>query len=248
MAFGRRFRACQDILPGSYRRFRAILNLVPKTKNLHWKPCPILFLISLLLGSFFFFSNRSSAIIYDKVVEVVDGDTFFIQNRQPIRLYGVNTPELGNYYSEESKNELTKMLLGKEVRLTGLQADHYGRVVADVYLKDGTYINLHMVKNGFVAYIRAYDQNITQMKAAGDYTRQNKLGVFSSACFQTEPENPKCKIKGNLDEKNPDRKFYLRPSCTYYDSVVVERYLSEQWFRSEQEAIQAGFLKFPNCK
>ncbi|KKS32065.1 MAG: Nuclease (SNase domain protein) [Candidatus Collierbacteria bacterium GW2011_GWA1_42_60] len=79
---------------------------------------PHSFLISLLLGSFFFFSNRSSAIIYDKVVEVVDGDTFFIQNRQPIRLYGVNTPELGNCYSEESKNELTKMLLGKEVRLS----------------------------------------------------------------------------------------------------------------------------------
>ena len=219
-----------------------------KTKNPHWKLYLILLLIFVLLGSFYFYSNRSSAITYDKVVEVVDGDTFFIQNRQPVRLYGVNAPELGNCYSEESKSELTNIFLGKEVRLTGLQADHYGRVVADVYLKDGTYINLHMVKNGFVAYIRAYDQNITQMKKAGEYARQNKLGVFSPACTQTEPENPKCKIKGNLDEKNSDRKFYLKPSCAYYDSVVVEKYLGEQWFCSEQEAIQAGFTKSPNCK
>ncbi len=137
-----------------------------KVKNLRWNQYLILLLTFLLLGSFFLFSNRSSTIIYDKVVEVVDGDTFFIQNRQPIRLYGINAPEIGNCFSEESKNELTKMILGKEVRLTGLQADNYGRVVADVYLKDGTYINLHMVKYGFVAYIRAYDQNIAQMKEA----------------------------------------------------------------------------------
>lgn len=219
-----------------------------KVKNLRWNQYLILLLTFLLLGSFFLFSNRSSTIIYDKVVEVVDGDTFFTQNRQPIRLYGVNAPELGNCYSEESKNELTKIILGKEVRLTGLQADHYGRVVADVYLKDGTYVNLHMVKNGFTAYIRAYDQNIAKMKEVGEYARQNKLGVFSPACFQTEPENPKCKIKGNLDDKSPDRKFYLKPSCAYYDSVVVEKYLGEQWFCTEQEAVQAGFAKSPNCK
>ena len=105
-----------------------------------------------------------------------------------------------------------------------------------------------MVKDGYTAYIRAYDQNIVKMKEAGDYARQNKLGIFSTSCFQTEPENPKCKIKGNLDEKNPDLKFYLKPSCAYYDSVVVEKYLGEQWFCSEEEAIRAGFTKSPNCK
>lgn len=182
------------------------------------------------------------------MVEVVDGDTFFIQNRQPIRLYGVNAPELGNCYSEESRAELTKIILGKEVRLTGLQADHYGRVVADVFLKDGTYINLHMVKNGYAAYIRAYAKNLEEMKDAGNFARENKIGIFSEACFQKEPENPKCKIKGTLDEKSSDRKFYLKPSCAYYDSVVVEKYLGEQWFCTEQEAIQAGFTKSPNCK
>lgn len=85
------------------------------------------------LISVIFVLQRSSSVNYDKVVEVVDGDTFFIQNRQPIRLYGINAPELGNCYGEESKAELTKILLGKEVRLTGLQSDHYGRVVAGVY-------------------------------------------------------------------------------------------------------------------
>ncbi|OGD81595.1 hypothetical protein A2572_04420 [Candidatus Collierbacteria bacterium RIFOXYD1_FULL_40_9] len=208
----------------------------------------VLSAVVLSLASTYFFFSIKSPIVYDKVVEVVDGDTFFIQNRQPIRLYGVNAPELGNCYSEESKKELTKMILGKEVRLTGLQADRYGRVVADVHLKDGTYINLHMVKGGYTAYIRAYDQNIENMKEAGGISRQNKIGIFSTTCFQKEPENPKCKIKGTLDEKSPDRKYYLKPSCAYYDSVVVEKYLGEQWFCSEQDAIQAGFTKSPNCK
>ncbi len=224
---------------------------MPKSQNLHWKSFPLyLFIFTSLisLSVSFYLYKQSSSVIYDKVVEVVDGDTFFIQNRQPIRLYGVNAPEIGNCYSEESKNKLTKMILGKEVRLTGLQTDHYGRVVADVYLKDGTYINLHTVKGGFTAYVRAYDQNIEKMKEAGGIARQNKIGMFSPDCYQKEPENPKCKIKGTLDEKSPDRKFYLKPSCAYYDSVVVEKYLGEQWFCSEDEAIQAGFAKSPNCK
>ena len=175
-----------------------------KAKNLHWKSfllCSVAIIPSLFL---FFFYQRSSSVVYDKVVEVVDGDTFFIQNRQPIRLYGVNAPELGNCYSEESKAELTKMILGKEIRLTGLQVDHYGRVVADVYLKDETYINLHMVRGGYAVYVRAYDQNIEKMKETGGVARQNKIGIFSPNCYQKEPENPKCKIKGSLDEKSPD--------------------------------------------
>lgn len=219
-----------------------------KAKNLHWNSKIVLSVVVLSIASLYFLINIKSPIVYDKVVEVVDGDTFFIQNRQPIRLYGVNAPEIGNCYSEESKNELTKMILGKEVRLTGLQADRYGRVVADVYLKDGRYINLHMVKGGYAVYVRAYDQNIEKMKEVGGIARQNKIGIFSSDCYQKEPENPKCKIKGTLDEKSPDRKYYLKPSCAYYDSVVVEKYLGEQWFCSEQEAIQAGFIKSPNCK
>ncbi|KKS32070.1 MAG: SNase-like protein nuclease [Candidatus Collierbacteria bacterium GW2011_GWA1_42_60] len=219
-----------------------------KAISLHWKSFLLCIVVIIPSAILFWFYQQNSSVVYDKVVEVVDGDTFFIQNRQPIRLYGVNAPELGNCYSEESKNELTKLILGKEVRLTGLQADHYGRVVADVFLKDGTYINLHMVNGGFAVYIRAYDQNIEKMKEMGGIARQNKIGIFSTNCYQKEPENPKCKIKGTLDEKSLDRKFYLKPSCAYYDSVVVEKYLGEQWFCTEAEAIQAGFTKSPNCK
>lgn len=218
-----------------------------KDKNLHWKSF-LIFIVAIIPSVIlFWFYSQESSVVYDKVVEVVDGDTFFIQNRQPIRLYGVNAPEMGNCFSEESKAELTKMILGKEVRLTGLQTDHYGRVVADVFLKDGTHINLHMVKGGFAIYIRAYDQNIERIKEAGGAARQNKIGIFSNDCYQKDPEDPKCKIKGTLDEKSPDRKLYLKPSCAYYDSVVVEKYLGEQWFCSEEEAIQAGFTKSPNC-
>jgi len=220
---------------------------VPKAKNLRWKSLLVYFLILIPLTVFFYFYKRDR-FVYDKVVQVVDGDTFFIQNRQPIRLYGINAPELGNCYSEAAKAELTKLVLGKEVKLTGLRADHYGRIVADAYLKDGTYVNLHLVKDGFAVYVRAYDDNIIQMKEAGSIARQNKIGIFNPSCYQREPENPKCKIKGTLDEKSPDRKYYLKPSCAYYNSVVVEKYLGEQWFCTEKDAVQAGFSKSPNCK
>lgn len=97
-----------------------------------------------------------------RVVKVVDGDTFWAEtkagNKIKIRLIGIDAPELHNtrskpkgYFASESTGYLAKLIGGKEVRLEYDVAplDRYGRTLAYVYLKDGTFVNADLVRNGY---------------------------------------------------------------------------------------------------
>ena len=63
----------------------------------------------------------------DLVTEVIDGDSFKIANKQTIRLASLDAPENGLCYSQESKEALTKLILGKRVLLKDEKTDRYGR-------------------------------------------------------------------------------------------------------------------------
>jgi micrococcal nuclease len=80
---------------------------------------------------------------------VVDGDTIILSNGEKVRLIGVDTPETVRpntpveYYGKEASAFTKKMVEGKPVRLEydWQQRDKYGRLLAYVYLMDGTFIN-----------------------------------------------------------------------------------------------------------
>jgi endonuclease YncB( thermonuclease family) len=184
--------------------------------------------------------------IGEDVLEVVDGDTFFIKaNHQPIRLYGVNAPELGFCLGDESRRALSNLILRKKVFLRNPFADGSGRVMALVYA-DGKLVNEIMVRAGLVDYRQGGPES-TALKVANDYARENKIGIFSEKCYQTVPPNPKCSIKGNDDEYKK-QKVYFTQSCGFYTLVDVQLYRGDAWFCTEAEAIKAGFTKAQSCK
>jgi micrococcal nuclease len=92
----------------------------------------------------------------------VDGDTFWVDDGSEkgikVRLIGVDAPETRRtnkkeigYFASESKKFLTDKLTGQEVRLVSDvgKFDHYNRLLAYVYLKDGSFINAELVKWGY---------------------------------------------------------------------------------------------------
>ncbi len=106
--------------------------------------------------------HRDLAHEYYLVSRIVDGDTFWIDDGsdrgQKVRLIGVDAPETRNsarktigYYGTESKNYLAKLLTDAEVRLEYDvdRKDRYGRTLAYVYLRDGTFVNAELVKQGY---------------------------------------------------------------------------------------------------
>lgn len=185
-------------------------------------------------------------LIGERVVQVVDGDTFFIANRQAIRLFGLDAPELGNCLADKAKTELSKLIYHKRIFLREPLADKTGRVMALVYV-DGKLVNEILVREGLAEYLRQGESETPALKAANDYARSQHLGIFSSLCSQTQPPDPKCDIKGNYDAHQA-KNIYFLPNCANYVQVEIKKYQGDRWFCTEKEAVSAGFTKSPTCR
>lgn len=120
------------------------------------------------------------------VTKVVDGDTFWGQDANKIdykiRLIGIDAPEsrkTGNkpigYYGKEASDYLKNLLNGKTVKLEydKGKTDRYGRVLAYVYLADGTFVNNLLAKEGYA--------NAIYYKPNGKYTQ-----LLSKSCEEAK--------------------------------------------------------------
>jgi micrococcal nuclease len=183
---------------------------------------------------------------YEQVYKIADGDTFILNsNKQAVRLYGIDAPEPNNCYGPESTARLTQLLKKGKVQLKEPVVDHFGRIVALVYV-DGVLLNDILIREGFAAYMSEPGSAKELMLSAHNYAESNQLGIYSSACTDTVPPNPKCNIKGNHDlDRNAD--VYLTPDCPYYSLVTIRRFEGDRWFCSVGEARKAGFTVSPAC-
>ena len=95
-----------------------------------------------------------------KVQRVVDGDTFVatVRNRRErVRVIGVDTPESvdpnrpDEPYGKEASDFAKHYLDGETVRLAGdaEPRDRYGRLLAYVWLRDGTFWNALLAAEGY---------------------------------------------------------------------------------------------------
>jgi micrococcal nuclease len=116
------------------------------------------FLIFLLLTTLIWVGCSTDDPTLHTVTKVIDGDTFWIDKKEKVRLIGVDAPESRNtgrkkvgYYGKEAKAFLKSYLLGKKVRLKYdvTRTDRYQRTLAYVYLEDGTFLNAELVKQGY---------------------------------------------------------------------------------------------------
>lgn len=108
---------------------------------------------------------------YVYVAKVVDGDTFWVHNgveALKVRLIGIDAPETRNAgrkkknpFGAASKAYLMALTLHQWVRLEfDVQLnDRYGRRLAYVYLEDGTFLNAHLVQEGY-AVVSTHPPNV----------------------------------------------------------------------------------------
>lgn len=123
-----------------------------------------------------------------KVTNVFDGDTIEIEGGQKVRYIGVDTPEIypaRECFSQEARNENSRMVAGKTVRLQKdiSDLDKYGRLLRFVYVDD-VFVNKELVKNGF-----AIKQSVpSDLKNSEDFNllqenaKSLKLGLWGK-CF-----------------------------------------------------------------
>ncbi len=138
------------------------------------------------------------------VSKAIDGDTLRLSNGENVRLIGIDTPE-SRYNSKlardsqrsrkdmdtilkmgRSASAFTKSLVeGKRVKLLFdvQKHDKYGRLLAYVYLEDGTFVNGKIVEEGYAQVMTIapnvkYSQTFLKLEREA---RQKGNGLWKSA-------------------------------------------------------------------
>ena len=117
---------------------------------------------------------------------VVDGDTFQLSDdKTRARLWGIDAPEKGQAYADESRARLKELCEGKAVRLEIKDTDPYGRKVAIVWLGKKN-INLQMVKEGLAWHYAYFAPDAKDLAAAEKAARKARKGLWQDK----NPVNP----------------------------------------------------------
>lgn len=143
----------------------------------------------LLLFLFISFASYAQDRTDCTVTNVVDGDTFDCETSsgvKRIRLIGMNTPEKNtdegkkaSIYTASLLNIDSKVDLELDVREYG----PYKRLLAYVYLQDGTMLNELLVREGY-AQVATYPPNVKYVEAfkkAQEHARMNKKGLWEES-------------------------------------------------------------------
>jgi micrococcal nuclease len=123
----------------------------------------------------------------DRVLEVVDGDTFKTAAGISVRLLGINAPEINDPGGDVAKHVLTWMILGKDVRMQKdiTDRDDYGRLLRYVFVDDVN-VNAEMVRLGY-AELRFYPPDtmyIQEMRELEKTAIRNRNGLWAFPVFQ----------------------------------------------------------------
>lgn len=183
---------------------------------------------------------------WETVTAVIDGDTIRVGegwHRTTVRLIGVDTPEVahggrpGETFGPEATGFTRRALLGKRVRLDvplRERIDAYGRLLAYVFLEDGTLFNRELVRQGYArAYTRfpfAYRDEFRRIEGEA---RTAGRGMWAAAARPGPPaEGP---IIGNRRSR-----VYHVPGQRTYGSVSAR---NRVYFDSEAEAVDQGYRR-----
>jgi len=148
--------------------------------------CKIIRVLSLLV-CIFFISALLNAQDWVKVKRVIDGDTLLLTNGEKVRLIGVDTPETKHpqkpvqRFGREAYLFTRELVEGKEVRLEfdWQRRDKYGRLLAYVYLTDGTFLNAEIIIQGYgFAYTRFPFKYLEEFRKYEREARENGKGLW----------------------------------------------------------------------
>lgn len=140
-----------------------------------------------LMGWALLLAQPACADFTGKVVKVADGDTITVlrdSEQIKIRLAGIDAPEKAQPFGNVSRQSMSEMLFGKEVRVVEQGRDRYGRTIGRVYQGDID-VSAEQIKQGMAWVYRKYTKEAALYQLE-DETKQQRHGLWADA----EPTPP----------------------------------------------------------
>lgn len=124
-----------------------------------------------------------------RIRRVIDGDSLevkyaglfsFLRRPFPVRLYGIDAPELAQPYGQESRKQLEALVRRGGIRMEAVAADRYGRTVGLLYRqrRHGQSINVEMVRSGMAWWYRRYGGRDLGFPEAEAEAKRRRRGVW----------------------------------------------------------------------
>ena len=141
---------------------------------------------------------------------VIDGDTFVDADGRKIRLLAIDTPERGEPYYEEAKDELERIIGDRRLRFEfGPESnDRYGRLLAFVFADDSIFVNARLLEEGLA---RAYffEENMLTSPYADRLCQSQKAALHAGRkIWSLEKPRAETRYFGN-----PHTLRFHRPNC-----------------------------------
>ena len=176
---------------------------------------------------------------------VADGDTIVLTDGERVRYAGINAPEVahdgkpGEPLGDEAREFNQKLVLDRwlNLELAENSRDHYGRLLAYVFLEDGTFVNGELVQQGY-AHLTRRQPRVHYWERLLNLQRQalkKKKGIWSLPV--TKPE------KHYLGNKRSW--VFHRPDCPFGLKTAGH---NRVFFENRYEPLYQGFSPGSRCK
>ncbi len=203
------------------------------------------FLYLILLASFFLHTIPSfvCAQQWHSVKWVNDGDTIVLINGLRVRYIGINAPEIDHEnqkaepYGYKARAFNKDLVLAQKIRLEFDEEryDRYGRLLAYIFLSDGSLLNQRMLQNGYAYYLHKMP-NVKRSKLLIK-TQQDAMKAKKGIWHNWKEED--AQYIGNLKSK----RFYLS-TCSSAQRIKPKNRIK---FRKKWDAFKAGYAPARNC-
>ena len=156
-----------------------------------------------------------------RIRRVIDGDSLevkyaglfsFLRRPFPVRLYGIDAPELAQPYGRESRDQLASLVRRGGIRMDVRATDRYGRTVGLLYPRQRGRepINVAMVRSGMAYWYRRYGGRDLGFPEAEAEAQSKRRGVWKDGRRARRPWDHRADIRRARDRRRQRRRFFTR--------------------------------------
>ena len=229
----------------------------------------LFYLSPALIAVLILIAARPATAFSGTVVSIQDGDTLTVltptKSQFRIRLAGIDAPEYNQAFGTRSKQNLARLVFGKNVNLDCGKDESYGRLVCKILLPSGEDVCLDQIATGLAWHYKQFENEQTPQDrklyaAAEDAARAAHIGLWADPypvapwdfrhgtqtrlCFDLAGHRVDCYTSGPV-RGNRHSHVYHWPGCPYYEAI--SRY-NRVDFPSAQAAEEAGYRPARNCR